>query len=276
MNTFLKVVTFSLLVVGFFAGYSRYGIPQIEPAPPPKVEELDLASMTMDQFVALGERIYNGRGTCTLCHSEVGARAPLLDDVVAVAEERLADEAYAGEAEDVAGYLYESMVDPSAYVVAGFGKAGTGDTESPMPSMQSGAIGLVEAEMLSVVAFLQDLSGAEVTVEVPSEGIEDLSEEEEEEDAEEDEREVFAALDDIISEFACGACHRIGEEEGEVGPDLTTIGAQRDRDYLRRAILLPNAEIAEGFEADMMPADYGEMLYAGELEMLIDYMVAAK
>ncbi len=35
MKTFLSVVVFSLLVIGFFSAYSTYGIPQIQPAPPP-------------------------------------------------------------------------------------------------------------------------------------------------------------------------------------------------------------------------------------------------
>ncbi|HSG95628.1 MAG TPA: c-type cytochrome, partial [Afifellaceae bacterium] len=172
MKIFLNVVVFSLLIIGFFAGYSRFGIPQIEPAPPPEPEVIDLAAMTMEDFVALGERIYNGKGTCTLCHNAVGGRAPLLDNAAAVSEERLADESYQGKATDVAGYLYESMADPSAYVVAGFGKAGTNDTVSPMPNMLSGSIGLSEAEVTAVIAYLQDLGGAEVTVEIPTEAVE--------------------------------------------------------------------------------------------------------
>jgi mono/diheme cytochrome c family protein len=271
MRIFLKVIVFSLLIIGFFAGYSRYGIPQIEPAPPPEPEVIDLGTMTMDDFVALGERIYSGKGTCTLCHNAVGGRAPLLEEAAVVSKDRLVDEAYQGKATDVAGYLYESMTDPSAYVVAGFGKAGTNDTESPMPNMLSGSIGLSEAEMTAVIAYLQDLGGTEVTVEIPSEPVE-------EEPAEEtgEPRPPFTAPEEIIAEFTCGACHKIGEEEGEVGPDLTTIGASKDRDYLRRAILLPNADIAEGFDAELMPEDYGEQLYAGELELLVDYLVALK
>jgi mono/diheme cytochrome c family protein len=271
MRIFLNVIVFSLLIIGFFAGYSRYGIPQIEPAPPPEAEVIDLGAMTMEEFVALGERIYSGKGTCTLCHTTVGGRAPLLEQAAVVAEERLADETYKGEATDVAGYLYESMTNPSAYVVAGFGKAGTNDTVSPMPNMLSGSIGLPEAELTAVVAYLQDLAGTEVTVEIPTEPVE-----EDEPEASGEPRPPFVAPEEIIAEFTCGACHKIGEEEGEVGPDLTTIGASKDRDYLRRSILLPNADIAEGFDAELMPDDYGVQLYAGELEMLVDYLVALK
>ena len=35
MKHFLKVTIFSLLMIGFFAGFSNYGIPEIKPAPPP-------------------------------------------------------------------------------------------------------------------------------------------------------------------------------------------------------------------------------------------------
>ncbi|MDP6346305.1 MAG: cytochrome C, partial [Alphaproteobacteria bacterium] len=117
MKNFLIVVAFSLLTISLFAVYANYGIPEIVPAPPPKEEKLDLGAMTMESFVALGERIVNGKGTCTLCHNAVGGRAPLLEQVVELTKQRLADEKYEGEAEDLEGYLMESMVEPSAYVV---------------------------------------------------------------------------------------------------------------------------------------------------------------
>jgi mono/diheme cytochrome c family protein len=272
MRTFLAVVAFSMLTVAFFAGYSNYGIPQIEPAPPPEVEELDLAAMSMDEFVALGRRLFEGRGTCTLCHNPVGERAPLLETAAAVVAERLADPRYQGDADDGQSYLYESMVDPSAYVVAGFGKSGTGDTVSPMPNVLTGNVALSEAEILSIVAFLQDLGGFEVTVEIPTEAVEETPEEVEAGEP----RPPFATPEEAIAEFACGACHKVAGEEGELGPDLTSIGAGRDKDHLRRSILQPNADIVEGFEAEMMPDDYGEQLYAIELEMLVDYLAGLK
>jgi len=58
-------------------------------------------------------------------------RAPMLDSTAAIAGERMADPRYKGEATDSGGYIYESMVKPSAFVVAGFGKAGTNDEEGP-------------------------------------------------------------------------------------------------------------------------------------------------
>lgn len=272
MRNFLLVIAFSLLTVGFFAGYSNWGIPQVEPAPPPKEEKLDLGEMTMDSFVALGERLFNGKGTCTLCHNPVGGRAPLLEKSATIAKERMADSRYKGEAKDAAEYLYESLVEPSAYVVAGFGKSGTGDTVSPMPKVDAGSIGMSEAEMMALVAYLQNLAGVEITVEIPK----DAAADDAKEDAEGEPRPALKTPEDAIAEFSCGACHKVAGEEGDQAPDLRKIGALRDREFIRRSILNPNAEISKGFKPDLMPADYGTQMYAVELEMLVNYLAGLK
>jgi len=274
MRQFLSVVAFTLVTIGFFAAYSNYGIPQIEPAPPPKEEKLDLGSMTMDQFIALGERLFNGKGTCKLCHNALG-RAPKLETIGDVASERLKDPRYEGEAKDVESYLTESLVKPSAFVVVGFGKKGTNDTESPMPNVSGGSIGLSGAEVAAVVAYLQDLGGTEVTVEIPT----DLGKKKEGEEAEPEEAEPREAISDpkkLIALFTCDACHMINGEGGEVGPNLSKIGAIRDREYLRRSILDPNADLAEGFEPDQMPEDMGEQMYVSELQILVDFLAGLK
>lgn len=269
MRVLVAFSAFSLVTIGFFTWFSNYGIPRIEPAPPPVEEKLDLGAMGMDQFVALGERIFNGKGTCALCHNPVGGRAPLLGDIGKAVARRLADARYKGEADDVAGYVEESMIAPSAYVVAGFGKAGTGDTVSPMPNAATGGARLNEAEIKAVIAYLQDASGLEVTVEIPTGA-------EPEQDAEGEPRAALASPGEAIAEFGCGACHKVAGQEGEAGPDLRRIGRMRDRDYLRRAILDPNADITKGFEPDTMPGDYGEQMYAKELEMMVDYLAGLK
>jgi len=271
MRTFLKVSVFALIVIALFAGFANFGVPRIEPALPPVEEVVDVGAMTMEDFTALGKRIFDGKGTCTLCHTAMGGRAPVLDDLSTVTSERLKDPRYQGEASDVESYLYESLVAPSAYVVAGFGKAGSSDSISPMPDVRGGGIGFSEAETLAVIAYLQDASGLDVTVTIPTEAEGGI-----EEESEEEAREPFEDPEEIVEEFVCGACHKIGEEEGEMGPDLTQIGSIRNKEYLRRSILDPDADIAEGFEPEMMPTDYGEQMYAGELEMLVDYLAASK
>ena len=161
--------------------------------------------------------------------------------------------------------------------MAGFGKKGTNDSESPMPKVSSGSVGLSDAEVAAVVAYLQDKGGIEVTVEIPTAIGEEPDEDAEanlEEEAEP--RELISDPRELLAMFTCDACHVITGEGGDVGPDLSKIGATRDRDYLRLAILNPNADIAEGFEADMMPADMGEQIYVAELEILLDFLAELK
>ncbi|OGT01184.1 MAG: hypothetical protein A2143_05955 [Gallionellales bacterium RBG_16_57_15] len=269
MINFLKVSFFSLLMVGGFWGFSNFGIPQIKPAPPPVEEKLDLGAMTMDQFIALGGKIYNGKGTCTLCHNAMG-RAPMLDKIGTVAPERMKDARYKGTAKSVEEYLHESLVKPSAFVVSGFGKSGTNDTESPMPDVTGGGIGLNEAELAAVIAYLQDSGGAEVTVAIPAM---------EAPGAEAPAAAEAAPLktpEEVIAKFTCGACHKVAGQEGALGPDLTKIGKTKNKEYLRQALLDPEAVIAKGFTGGMMPPTYGEQMKAKELEMLVNYLAGLK
>jgi quinoprotein glucose dehydrogenase len=50
------------------------------------------------------------------------------------------------------------------------------------------------------------------------------------------------------TEVACLRCHKVHGEGGEVGPDLTGIGAKQTREYLLESIVDPNKQIAKGFE----------------------------
>ncbi|MBI1913098.1 MAG: c-type cytochrome [Deltaproteobacteria bacterium] len=167
MSNFVKVTIFSLFVIGVYTLFSVKYVPPIKPEEPPKEEAFDEGSMTVDEFVSLGEVVYNGKGACTLCHTPVGGRAPLLDNIATVASERIKGAGYKGSAKTAEEYIRESMVSPSAYVAAGFGVTGTNDKESPMPDVRTGSIGLNETEIKAVIAYLQRLGGAEVTVVTP-------------------------------------------------------------------------------------------------------------
>jgi len=163
MKNFLKVALFSLFIVGVYTVYSVMIIPPITPEAPPE-EESVVEPATIDELAALGERVYNGKGACALCHSQVAGRAPLLENAAVVAEARIKEKGYTGRALSAEEYLFESLVSPSAFVVPGFGASGTNDTASPMPGAKDPAIGLTETEIKAVVAYLQRLAGVEVTV----------------------------------------------------------------------------------------------------------------
>src|SRR5207237_10689678 len=51
------------------------------------------------------------------------------------------------------------------------------------------------------------------------------------------------------TEVPCLAGHGSGGAGGQVGPDLTSIGASAQVDYLVESILIPNKAIKEGFHA---------------------------
>jgi putative membrane-bound dehydrogenase-like protein len=61
---------------------------------------------------------------------------------------------------------------------------------------------------------------------------------------------------------ACSACHRIGNEGKDIGPDLTKIEEKYDRKALLDAILNPSAAILSGFEAHLVQTKDGDT-YAG-------------
>jgi putative heme-binding domain-containing protein len=49
--------------------------------------------------------------------------------------------------------------------------------------------------------------------------------------------------------MSCTSCHSIGGAGGKVGPDLTSIGASAQIDYLIESVLYPNKQIKEGYHA---------------------------
>jgi quinoprotein glucose dehydrogenase len=64
------------------------------------------------------------------------------------------------------------------------------------------------------------------------------------------------------TELSCLRCHKIGGVGGDVGPDLSAVGRDKDRRYLLESILDPNKTIAEGFSQTMFLTDDG-VLHTG-------------
>ncbi len=62
------------------------------------------------------------------------------------------------------------------------------------------------------------------------------------------------------AEAQCARCHKIegqGSEGGMVGPELTKIGASKDRAYLLESIVFPNKHIADGFQSVLVTTKDG-------------------
>lgn len=277
MKTFLKIVIFSIAVTSGYMLFANKVIPQVRPAPPPEEEKLDLGSMTMEQFVGLGEKIFNE--ICTLCHNPVGGRAPLMiqaskdgPPIGARAEERIKDPRYKGKAKTGEEYIRESEKEPSAFVVPGFGVKGTNDTVSPMPVTTSGAIGLTDAKVDAVIAYFQTNAGVPVTVKIPTGGAPAPAGQE----AAAPPAAPAKTPEEFVAKYGCGVCHTVAGQQGPICPNLTKIGAKRNKDYLRRAILDPNADIAEGFPPGVMPQDFGAKILAQEFNMMVNFLSNSK
>src|SRR5262249_32882406 len=60
------------------------------------------------------------------------------------------------------------------------------------------------------------------------------------------------------AEVSCLRCHKVQGGGGEVGPDLTGIGARQKRDYLLESIILPNKQIAKGFDTLVLTLKKGK------------------
>lgn len=59
----------------------------------------------------------------------------------------------------------------------------------------------------------------------------------------------------------CGSCHTFAPAgaTGTVGPNLGEVLAGKDAAFIHESIVDPNAEIASGFSAGIMPQNYGQL-----------------
>src|SRR5205814_125334 len=62
------------------------------------------------------------------------------------------------------------------------------------------------------------------------------------------------------TQVACSTCHRIGEEGGQVGPDLTKVGAIRSGRDILESIVFPSSTIAQGYDNYIITMKNGEQL----------------
>lgn len=261
MKELTKPLGFSVALILVFASVT-YVLPQMK-GEAPDDQEIAVGALTMESFIAMGEKLYQGKGTCTLCHNKLG-RAPdlLAYDAAKVSLERISDSRYQGKARDAESYLRESMLQPSAYVVKGFGKKGSNDTESPMPAVDQAPIQLSEVEISAIIAYLQKKDGNQVTVALPTAA-----------PAAQKKDEAAAAKpapaqspEEAIAKFGCAACHSILKTESAIGPSLKDVGKRLKIDQIRNSIIDPKAEIAKGYPP-IMP-DFPTMTIT-ELEMIV-------
>ncbi len=80
----------------------------------------------------------------------------------------------------------------------------------------------------------------------------------------------------VFASNGCGSCHtfKAANSTGTVGPDLNEyLAPDDDKAGIEEMIDDPNAEIAEGFSANVMPQSYGQTIPKKELELLAQFLV---
>ena len=263
-QTNLKVVTVVLVTVALYTGVANW-IPQVQSEPPAELSFT--GEVTAEELMAAGQELFLGAGGCSACHGS-GTRAPNLRTAEAdlgTIGERCGNRV---DGQDCKTYLHTSLVDPTAYVVEGYGAI-----------MPAASRTLSPAQIWSLVAYLQSLGG-EVTVTAA-----DIETEPAGGDAAAGGASgagtgspllAGGSTDpmEILQAGTCLACHALDGEGGPIGPAFDGLGATRDAAHIRRSILDPNADTTAGYEAvaGTMPPDFGDRLSAAQLEAVVRFL----
>lgn len=80
----------------------------------------------------------------------------------------------------------------------------------------------------------------------------------------------------VFASNGCGGCHTLAAAKagGVTGPNLEEFLAPDDSAAaIEEMIVDPNAEIAKGYPANVMPLNYGQLLTKKELEDLVEFLI---
>jgi cytochrome c oxidase subunit 2 len=78
----------------------------------------------------------------------------------------------------------------------------------------------------------------------------------------------------LFASNGCSGCHTLKDAGaiGTVGPDLDTVLKGKDTAFIQQSIVTPNAVIANGYQAGIMPQDFGQKLSPDQLAGLVKYL----
>jgi cytochrome c oxidase subunit 2 len=81
----------------------------------------------------------------------------------------------------------------------------------------------------------------------------------------------------VFTANGCGGCHQLADAgtAGGVGPDLDTHLKGKDAAFIKESIVDPNADITKGYQAGIMPPNFGQMLQPAEIDALVKYLQEA-
>jgi cytochrome c oxidase subunit 2 len=82
----------------------------------------------------------------------------------------------------------------------------------------------------------------------------------------------------VFASNGCGGCHTFtpAGTKGTIGPDLDQVLKGKDAEFVRESIVDPNAEIAQGFQPNVMPQTYGQQLTSKQIADLVAFLQGQK
>jgi mono/diheme cytochrome c family protein len=80
----------------------------------------------------------------------------------------------------------------------------------------------------------------------------------------------------VFAAQGCGSCHTFAPagSSGAVGPSLDETLDGKEPPYIRRAVVDPNADVAEGYNAGVMPETYEDQLSPEQLDDLVAFLAS--
>lgn len=273
VSSYVGATVPALVVLGFFVWFANW-IPQTRWEPPQR-QEIS-ADMTPVRLAGVGQTIVRERG-CRTCHTieptigvEGQGRGPNLANIAT----RRAQGA-AGGPDGLVDYLVQALYEPGAFLVDGYSNI--------MPVSTGPPAKLGYEEVVAVIDYLQSLGGtpsvkvgdiprppsepARVVASIPPSSLDEAA---------------SAGAVAMLSDFECVACHSLEPGVVLVGPpydaaQMRQAAAERGMSaeaYVMEAIVSPQVFVKGDYPADAMFQDYGERLTAGQLQVLVTYLLA--
>ena len=190
-----------------------------------------------------GKALFVGEGTCGSCHTltragTMGVRGPNLDESFGPAREQgLGRRTVQGVVQEQIGNVRRGSIMPEDLVT--------------------------DEDARDVAAYVAQVAGmpGEDTGALATAGLAEAT-----------------SGDQIFTAAGCGSCHTFtpAGTSGDIGPSLDELAQVAEGDpaaYTEEAIVEPDATIAQGFEAGVMPTNYAEQLSPEQIDALVQYLL---
>jgi mono/diheme cytochrome c family protein len=81
----------------------------------------------------------------------------------------------------------------------------------------------------------------------------------------------------VFANNGCGTCHTLAAAEsgGVTGPNLDEVLPGQSAAMVEESIVDPNAHLAKGYPANVMPANFSTIIKPDEIEQLVEYLISS-